>query len=70
MKTYRSADFGALYRAAFAEPDPAIKQLLLAEVKRALDHWAASINEGMPASARPASAEVDSSRLTPFGQAA
>jgi hypothetical protein len=36
------SDFGDLYRAAFAETDPETKQVLLAEVKRALDMWAIS----------------------------
>lgn len=48
---YHFADFGDLYRATFAEPNPATKQLLLAEVKKALDHWAQTINEAMPVSA-------------------
>jgi hypothetical protein len=69
-ETYHFADFGDLYRAAFAEPNPAIKQLLLAEVKKALDHWAETINEGKPASARPACTPVDSSRIVPFRPAA
>lgn len=67
---YHFADFGDLYRAAFAEPNPATKQLLLAEVKKALDHWAQTINEAVPDSARPACAAVDSSRRVPFRPAA
>lgn len=70
MKTYCFADFGDLYRAAFAEPDPTTKQLLLAEVKKALDHWAENINEEMTASARFACVDVDSSRQAPFRYAA
>jgi hypothetical protein len=35
-------NFGDLYRAAFSEADPERKQQLLADVKRALDNWAAS----------------------------
>jgi len=33
-------NFGDLYRAAFAESDPELKQLLLAHVRTALDRWA------------------------------
>jgi hypothetical protein len=40
MSTSRFNDFAELYRAAFAENDPAIKQLLLADVQYALDRWA------------------------------
>ena len=32
-------DFGELYRAAFAERDPATKRLRLSEVRKALDDW-------------------------------
>lgn len=67
---YRFTDFGDLYRAAFAEPNPAAKQLLLAEVKKVLDHWAESVNDGMPASIRAACAELDSSHVVSFQQAA
>jgi hypothetical protein len=34
-----SRDFGELYRAAFAERDPATKTLRLSEVQKALDDW-------------------------------
>jgi hypothetical protein len=51
-QAYRFTDFGDLYRAAFAEPNPTIKQLLLAEVKKVLDRWAESMADGMPASGR------------------
>ena len=68
--TYGFTNFGDLYRAAFAEPNPTAKQLLLAEVKKALDHWAESVNDGVAASARPACAEVDSSRMASFQHAA
>jgi hypothetical protein len=40
-------DFSALYRAAFAEPDPELKQQLLADVTEALDRWAASAPDGI-----------------------
>ena len=43
MSTTRAyANFGDLYRAAFSEADPQLKQQLLSDVKRALDNWAAS----------------------------
>jgi hypothetical protein len=42
MSTGRFDNFGELYRAAFAENNPEIKQLLLADVKNALDRWAES----------------------------
>ena len=32
-------DFGPRCRAAFAEPDPAAKVILLREVRKALDDW-------------------------------
>jgi hypothetical protein len=38
----RFDNFGELYRAAFAEDNPEIKQLLLADVKNVLDRWAES----------------------------
>ena len=68
-QAYRFTDFGDLYRAAFAELNPTTKQLLLAEVKKALDHWAEN-NDGMSGSARSACAEVDSSRVVSFQHAA
>jgi hypothetical protein len=34
--------FGELYRAAYAESDPELKQTLLSAVKQALDRWADS----------------------------
>ena len=40
MITHRFDSFAELYRAAFAENDPEQKQLLLADVKTALDSWA------------------------------
>lgn len=40
MSTHRFDSFAELYRAAFAESDPEQKQLLLADVKTALDRWA------------------------------
>jgi hypothetical protein len=42
MGAYRFDNFGDLYRAAFAENDPELKQLLLVHVKTALDRWAES----------------------------
>jgi hypothetical protein len=42
MGTYRFDNFGDLYRAALAESDPELKQLLLGRVKTALDRWAES----------------------------
>ena len=69
-QAYRFTDFGDLYRAAFAEPNPTTKQLLLAEVKKVLDRWAESMADGMPASGRLACTDVDSSRLVPFRHAA
>ena len=42
MSAYRFDNFGDLYRAAFAENDPKLKQTLLEHVKTALDRWAES----------------------------
>jgi hypothetical protein len=42
MSTSRFDNFGELYRAAFAENNPEIKQLLLADVQNVLDRWAES----------------------------
>ena len=47
MKFARFNDFSALYRAAFAEPNPDMKQQLLSDVKQALDRWAASVPKGI-----------------------
>jgi hypothetical protein len=47
MKCARFNDFSALYRAAFAESNPDMKQQLLSDVKQALDRWAASVSEGI-----------------------
>ncbi|PYX26395.1 MAG: hypothetical protein DMG82_01775 [Acidobacteria bacterium] len=69
-QAYRFTDFGDLYRAAFAEPNPTIKQLLLAEVKKVLDRWAESMADGMPASGRLACTDVDSNRPVSFRHAA
>ena len=44
MSTNRFDNFGELYRAAFAEDNPEIKKLLLADVQKALDRWAESEN--------------------------
>jgi hypothetical protein len=67
---YRFTNFGDLYRAAFAEPNPTTKQLLLAAVKKALDEWAESANDGIPASARRVCTEVEANRLVSFRHAA
>jgi hypothetical protein len=42
MNDNRFDNFGDLYRAAFAESDPELKQMLLADVKGVLDRWAES----------------------------
>ena len=42
MGAYRFDNFGDLYRAAYAENDPELKQLLLGHVKTALERWADS----------------------------
>jgi hypothetical protein len=58
MSTSQFDNFGDLYRAAFAENDPEIKQLLLAHVKRALDRWAESEHNSSrpsPTSPKPSS---------------
>jgi len=44
MSDPRFDNFGDLYRAAFAETDPEQKQVLLADVKNALDQWAEADN--------------------------
>jgi hypothetical protein len=68
-EAYRFTNFGDLYRAAFAEPNPTTKQLLLAEVRKVLDRWAEG-NDGMSGSARPVRGEVDSSRVVSLQHAA
>ena len=40
MSTNRFDNFGELYRAAFAENNPEIKQSLLADVQSTLNQWA------------------------------
>jgi hypothetical protein len=67
---YRFTNFGDLYRAAFAEPNPTTKQLLLAAVKKALDEWAESANDGISASGRRVCAKVEANRLVSFQHAA
>jgi hypothetical protein len=69
-KQYRFTNFSDLYRAAFAEPNPNVKQLLLAEVKKALDHWAQTTRDGMASSAKPVSAEIDTQRVATIRHAA
>ena len=59
------ANFGDLYRAAYAELDPTTKQLLLTEVKRALDRWQESLTD--PGYPTPRS---DTSDMRPLAQAA
>ena len=44
MSSQAHADFGDLYRAAFSEADPDRKQRLLADVKKILDRWAATVD--------------------------
>jgi hypothetical protein len=70
MSTNRFNNFGELYRAAYAEPDPEIKQLLLADVKQALDRWADSVGEGPVPPARPRASQVSLPTITPIQQAA
>jgi hypothetical protein len=60
--TTRFHDFGELYRAAFAEPNLDTKQLLLADVQKALDRWADTVREGMPSPAKPGVAEISDMR--------
>jgi hypothetical protein len=51
MRNSRFDNFADLYRAAFAESNPEIKQMLLADVKRELDRWAESeLNRPMASS--------------------
>jgi hypothetical protein len=45
---YLFTNFGELYRAAFAEVNPTTKQMLLAEVKKALDNWQETVREEVP----------------------
>jgi hypothetical protein len=59
---YLFSNFGDLYRAAFAESNPSTKQLLLAEVKRVLDHWQET--EGRPSTAGVDSRYLDISQAT------
>ena len=69
-QSYRFNNFGDLYRAAFAEPNPTTKQLLLAEVKKVLDRWAEGIADVIPPSGSPACSDIDSNRLISFRHAA
>jgi len=39
MKDVQFRTFSDLYRAAYAEPNPERKALLLSEVRKALDEW-------------------------------
>ena len=50
---YLFTNFGELYRAAFAEVNPTTKQMLLAEVKKALDRWQDTVREEAPSSPKP-----------------
>jgi hypothetical protein len=63
MSTYSFNNFGDLYRAAFAERDPEIKQLLLADVKRALDRWANSVSESAAPPARPGPSQISATTM-------
>jgi hypothetical protein len=47
MKAKSFPSFSDLYRAAFAETNAEIKQLLLAEVKKSLDDWEQTTRDGM-----------------------
>jgi hypothetical protein len=67
---YRFTNFSDLYRAAFAEPNPNVKQLLLAEVKKTLDRWAENMRDGMVSSGKPVPAEIDPTCVTKFRHAA
>jgi len=51
MSTHRFQNFGQLYRAAYAETNPELKQILLSDVKRVLDGWAESNAELSPSQA-------------------
>jgi len=53
MKDKSFSSFSDIYRAAFAEPNPAIKQILLAEVKKSLDHWEQTARDGMAPPPKP-----------------
>jgi hypothetical protein len=53
MSNNRFDSFGELYRAAYAESDPVLKQTLLSAVKQALDRWAESEGDN-PGNARKA----------------
>jgi hypothetical protein len=53
MCAYRFDNFGDLYRAAFAENDPELKQVLLEDVKTALDRWAEADRKRSTATAVP-----------------
>ena len=53
MGAYRFDNFGDLYRAAFAENDPELKQVLLEDVKTALDRWAEADRKRSTATAVP-----------------
>jgi hypothetical protein len=63
MSIHHFENFGDLYRAAFAESDPEIKQILLVDVKRALDRWAVSQAAEAPRAAKigPTSATTTAS---------
>jgi hypothetical protein len=64
-KRYLFTNFGDLYRAAYAELDPNTKQLLLAEVKKALDRWEQAMRDGVASSA-----DIEAQRGAPIRQAA
>jgi hypothetical protein len=59
MRAKSFSSFSDLYRAAFAETNPDVKQLLLAEVKRSLDHWEQTTRDGMVPPAMPIASVSD-----------
>jgi hypothetical protein len=49
MKDKKFKSFGDLYRAAYAEPNPERKMLLLSQVRKALDEWEQGAHNPDPA---------------------
>jgi hypothetical protein len=45
MKDVQFRTFSELYRAAYAEPNPEKKALLLSEVRKALDEWERGLHQ-------------------------
>ncbi len=58
-------NFGDLYRAAYAEANPYTKQMLLAEVKKVLDHWQETVREDAPSAS-----QAEGLHIASIGQAA